>query len=471
MAGSFLHIQIDKNLKLSLSRQVYEKIRDDILMGSLQPETRLPATRRLAKELEISRNVVMGAYDQLHAEGYIESSSGSYTRVADDTHYRQYRKTPKEIKILDVEGSSCDIEFKTGVPDLALFPRTLWGKYLKNAVKFARKEELTYDQPNGHEGFRKVLADYLYKSRGIRVLPSQIVITSGATQALFLTAKILYTDGCDAVLEDPGGYGVIEILKTAGFGLNPVKTNGTGFDISRMHFTRNTRLVYVTPSHQFPMGYTMPAATRIGLLKRLQDRDIYIVEDDYDSEFRYDGSPIHPLKALDPDRVIYIGSFSKVLSPALRIGYAVVPEKLIGRFSKLKQFSDAQSPLIDQIALKNFIQDGAFENHVYKMKKSYQKKRNILISTLKETFGSGVKIYGENAGIHIVAGFENRCFDLNGKLELCHNRVRIQSVEKHVINKGDHTHQLIFGYGNLTREEIVDGINKLNRFISVPGCS
>ena len=464
MSFPYLHIQIQKQAKTPLFRQVYEKIRDDILTGSLSPGTLLPPTRRLAKELQISRNVVMAAYEQLHAEGYIEASAGSHTRVAHDTHYRQYKRNPRVDQKPDLKPARFDIAFQTGIPDLTLFPRALWGKYLKEAAMEAREDELAYDTPSGHQGLRQTLADYLYKSRGISIPADRIVITSGATQALFLTALMLYKDGCEAVIEDPGGFGVIEILRTAGYRLCPVAANGGDLDVSRIRLTPDTRLVYVTPSHQFPMGNIMPVATRISLLKCLHAKNALLVEDDYDSEFRYDGAPIHPLKALDPEQVVYVGSFSKVLSPALRIGYAVLPETLLEPFRKLKRFSDAQSPLIDQIALKNFIRDGAFEKHVYKMKKVYEKKRNVLMDSLLRAFGSSVRICGENAGLHLVAEFKDIRFDLDSGFEICHNRVLIPSVEKHTAEKGCHAHQLVFGYGNLSEDRIIRGITALNRF-------
>ncbi len=464
MTQSYLHIEINRNIGIPLSRQVYEKIRDDILLNRLVPGSRLPASRMLAKELSISRNVVMDAYDQLHSEGYIESRSGSYTRVSDDTHYRGYKSCPSPEKKINTPKTQVDVAFQTGVPDLSRFPAAQWGRYLKNAVTGAEPNDLDYYKPEGHDGFRQVLADYLYRARGIGVDPDHIVVTSGATQALFLAAQILFKPGCQALIEDPGGFGMLQILKTAGYGLDPVKNGPGGLDADDLVIKRGTRLVCVTPSHQFPMGNIMPAAARIKLLNAISGHDTYIVEDDYDSEFRYNGAPIHPLKALDPDKVIYIGSFSKVLTPALRIGYAVVPKKLLADFKNLKRFSDAGSALIEQIALKNFILDGGFERHVFKMKKIYKKKRDVLLKSLSDAFGSNVEIFGENAGLHLVARFKNMKFNLDAQCNVLHNRILIQSVEKHAIALGNHGDKLVIGYGNLTCEKIVQGITALNCF-------
>ncbi len=464
MNQSYLHIDINRNSGISLSRQVYEKIRDDILLNRLLPGSRLPASRMLAKELGISRNVVMDAYDQLHAEGYIESRAGSYTRVSDDTHYRGYKGSPSLQKKFHTSQDLVDVAFQTGVPDLSCFPAIQWGRYLKQAVSQAEPDDLDYSKPEGHDGFRQVLADYLYRARGIGVDPDHIVVTSGATQALYLAAQILFEPGCKALIEDPGGFGMLQILKTAGYALHPVKNGPGGLDADNLVIKRGTRLACVTPSHQFPMGNIMPAAARIKLLNAISGHDTYIVEDDYDSEFRYNGAPVHPLKALDPDKVIYIGSFSKVLSPALRIGYAVVPEKILDSFKNLKRFSDAGSALIEQIALKNFIRDGGFERHVFKMKKIYKKKRDILLKSLSDAFGSDVEIFGENAGLHLVARFKNMKFELDDQYNLLHNRILIPSVEKHAIAMGNHGDKLVFGYGNLTCEKIVQGISALNCF-------
>lgn len=464
MSFEFIHIYIDRKRKTSLFRQVYESIRDHILTGTLAPETRLPPTRRLAMELNISRNVVMEAYDQLHAEGYIESRQGSYTQVAADTRYPGYQLQTAAGRFQKKKDAEYDIDFRTGIPDLKLFPKTLWGTYLKKAAVQTRDSDLSYDAPEGHVEFREVLSDYLFRVKGIMANPDQIVITSGATQALSLVAGILYTDPCDAVIEDPGGFGVMKILESAGYKLNPADTGPRGIILPGIHLTPQTKMVYITPSHQFPMGSILPAAGRIELLCLIQDKDIYIVEDDYDSEFRYDGPPLHPVKALDPEKVIYIGSFSKVLSPALRIGYAVLPLSLAEKFKQKKLFSDAQSPAIEQIALKNFIKDGLFEKHVYKMKKIYKRKRDVLINVLTDEFGDTIRIYGENAGLHVVVEFLDRTLPVNSRFEVCHNKIFIHSVQKHALQKGRQTNKLIFGYGNLTEHDIIFGIRKLNKF-------
>ncbi len=464
MTSDFIQIYIERTSKTPLFRQVYEKIRDEILTGNLKPGIKLPSTRRLAKDLDVSRNVVMEAYDQLHAEGYTDSSQGSYTRVAEDTHYLKYQHPDKEKKPSVKKTIPYEIGFQTGTPDLNLFPKILWGNYLKKAVMQAKNSELTYYQPEGHYDLRYVLSKYLYRVKGLSVVPEQIVITSGATQALSLAAGVVYKDNCKAVIEEPGGYGVIQIFKNAGYGLSTAETGNKGILPSSIKLTPQTTLIYTTPSHQFPMGSILTAASRIELLRLIEGQDIFIVEDDYDSEFRYDGPPIHPIKALDPDKVIYIGSFSKVLSPALRIGYTVLPLSLIDSFKKSKQFSDAQSPMIDQIALKNFIQDGQFEKHVYKMRKVYKRKRDALINVLFDEFGDSIRIYGEKTGLHIVVRFKDITLHYNQKFEVIHNGVYIHSVEKHTLKKGHYADHLIFGYGNLSEDEIVTGIRRLNKF-------
>lgn len=468
MSSKFITIYVDRNQKTSLFRQVYEKIRDHILSGFFKPGTRLPPTRSLAKELNLSRNVVMEAYDQLHAEGYIESSQGSYTQVAKNTCYKGYSYKPPAAEKPEKKNSGCDIEFRTGIPDLNLFPRAAWGKYLKAAVMEAKDAELSYYEPEGHLGLREELSAYLYRAKGIKVDPSRIVITNGATQALSLAAGILHQDLCEAVIEDPGGYGVIQILEKAGYHLNPVRAGNKGIFSSGIKMSPHIRMIYITPSHQFPMGSILPAASRIELLDLIRDKDIYIVEDDYDSEFRYDGPPIYPVKALDPEKVIYIGSFSKVLSPALRIGYSVLPAALVGQFKQKKHFTDAQSPMMDQIALMKFIKDGLFEKHVHKMKKVYKRKRDVLVNVLLEEFKDSIRIYGENAGLHLVIEFKETTLPVNGRFEVCHNGVFIHSVEKHALEKGRHGNKLIFGYGNLSEAEIISGIRKLEKFKPCP---
>jgi GntR family transcriptional regulator/MocR family aminotransferase len=463
MPFTYLHIKIDRGAGIALSRQVYEKIRDDILLKKLLPGSCLPATRTLAKELDVSRNVILEAYDQLRAEGYIESRAGSYTSVCDNTHYARYQQPEQKRQPKKPADRTVDISFKTGLPDLSLFPRTQWSRCLKEAVRRAVPDELAYYRPQGHTGFRQVLAQYLYRARGIEVRPQQIVVTSGATQALFLAAQVLFSPGCCAVLEDPCGYGVARILKTAGYGLKAVKYQEKGYGITRQDIVDTARLVYVTPSHQFPMGRIMPAQHRISLLNAVDGKETFIVEDDYDSEFRYEGAPIHPLKALNPEKVIYLGSFSKVLSPGLRIGYAVVPPILVDKMKQLKRFSDAQSPVIDQIALQWMIQKGEFERHIFKMKKVYHRKRNTLVSELSRLFGRQVTVFGENAGLHLVAQFNNSVLHTDERYNVICNRVQVGCVEKHAVIKGDHRDKLVFGYGNLGLDEIRLGVQRLKQ--------
>ncbi len=464
MYRSYFNIYLDRNRGIPLFRQVYSKIRDEILTGHLDPGARLPATRRLAKELKISRNVVMEAYDQLHAEGYIVSRPGSYTCVANDTYYRKYKKQePLEPKINIGDHNSAIIKFQTGISDLSMFPRKLWYRYLKKAVMDAQTSAGDYYQSEGHLELRKVICDYLYRMKGFNVNPDKIVITAGATQALSLTARLLHTRNSEAIIEDPGGYGAIKILKTAGYHLKSAKTSPTGIVPSSVVLSENTKLIYLTPSHQFPMGSILPASKRIDLLHMIKNNNIFIVEDDYDSEFRYNGPPIHPLKALDPEKVIYIGTFTKVLGPAFRMGYAVLPQTLLGPFKQMKRFSSAQFPLVDQIALKNFISEGAFEKYIYKMKKNYHRKRDLLIDTLKKTFGQTIEIFGEDAGLHLVTAFKENKFEINNRSEILHNGVFIHSVEKHAIEKGNHKDKLIFGYGNVSNHDIKRGIKNLSQ--------
>ncbi len=463
MNSSYFITYLDRNSGIPLFRQVYSKIRDEILTGHLNPGSRLPATRALAKELKISRNVAIEAYEQLHAEGYIVSKPGSYTCVANDTYYRKYKKENSLKSVLEVDDGISNIEFQTGVSDLNKFPKKLWYRYLRKAVMDAQTSVGEYYQSEGHLDLRKVIANYLHRMKGFNVSPEKIVITAGATQALSLSARLIYTKHCEAIIEDPGGYGAIKILKTAGYRLKPAKTSITGIVPSSVNLSKNTKLIYLTPSHQFPMGSILPASKRIELLHMIKNRNIFIVEDDYDSEFRYNGPPIHPLKALDPEKVIYIGTFTKVLGPAFRMGYAVLPEVLLNPFKQLKRFSSAQFPLADQIALQNFISEGEFEKYIYKMKKNYQRKRDCLIHMLNKTFGETIEIFGEDAGLHLVTSFKDKKFEINERSEVLHNNVLVHSVEKHAIEKGNHKDKLIFGYGNMTVDEIKLGIKKLGQ--------
>lgn len=449
---------IRRDIDVPLYRQVYNHICNQIFQGVLKESEPLLSSRKLAEQIGVSRNVVLEAYDQLLAEGYIEARQGSYTRVA-----QGIKKVAKKIEKPDISPVLKNrtvelVDFKTGVPDVSSFPRAVWGRYLKKACDEIPDVQLGYIEPEGVYELRKTICDYLFRTRSIQVIPEDIVITSGATQGLALVSRMLFEEGAEAIVEDPSSLGTQKVIQYAGYELVPTKTDEEGIQIANLQISENTKLIYTTPSHQFPMGGILSIQRRLALLELVEDEQCYIIEDDYDGEFRYDGHPITPMRAIDDSKVIYLGSFSKVLTPALRLGYVVLPKPLVKRFKSLKLFDDVHTGTIEQWALNGFITEGHFERHLFKMQKRYKQKRNRLVCSLNRYFGDQIEIYGNQSGLHLVVRLKNWIVDEELWEDLGDDKVKIHAVEKLTLVKGCYTSYFLLGYGHLSIEEIEKGV-------------
>ncbi|MCR2806568.1 MocR-like pyridoxine biosynthesis transcription factor PdxR [Paenibacillus soyae] len=460
-----LWIPIDRSLERPLHKQVYDQVRERILGGELPPGWKLPSTRELADELRVSRNVVLGAYDQLLAEGYLDAERGSGTYVAEGA-FLEERKMIAELRNTDssedIKSSGEDvIDFRSGIPDLSAFPRKAWARLAREVWEDAPADAFGYGMPEGRRELRQALSDYLLKTRGVKCRPEQIVITSGATQALTLTAKLLTRPDDMIIIEDPITRDIQLIFQQAGARLHPVPADEQGMQSDRLPAGARPAFVFLTPSHQFPLGGTLPIQRRIQLIGYARQNGTYLVEDDYDSEFRHEGQPVSSLQGLDPERVLYIGSFSKILSPALRLGYLVLPEHLIPGCRQLKWFADLHSSSMEQIILARFIEEGGLARHIAKMKKLYRIRRDALIRCLTEAFGERVRISGQSTGLHLVASFTGADFtdELLDSLKV--GGVQLYPVEKHAATPGHHRHSLIMGYGHLSPETIQIGITRM----------
>lgn len=456
-------ITVDRSLDIPLIRQVYEQIRQRILRGDLKAGERLPPTREFALELEVSRNVIIEAYDQLLAEGYIEGRQGSGTYVSEGACLRQgsSQENLSIDKINIDQQTKSRIDFRSGIPALELFPRNIWGNLAKKVCINTDHATFGYDFPEGRLELRHVLSRYLRRTRGVHCHPDQIVITSGATQGLSLVAKLLLSPGDEVIIEDPITREIQTIFSTPGSSLYPIPVDHYGMRTKLLPRNKKPSFVFVTPSHQFPLGGTLPIQRRIQLIQFARQADCYIVEDDYDSEFRYNGSPISSLQGLDPSRVIYIGTFSKILSPALRLGYLVLPPSLVEKCKNLKWFTDLHTSSLEQLTLAHFIEERHLEHHINKMKKVYKKRRETLKRNLHAAFGSRVNILGDSTGLHLIASFDSILFSEQVLQKLDQHKVKIYPVELHTIRKDVHKDKIILGYGNLCEEDIEEGIRRL----------
>ena len=457
-----IHIQISRESHDSLSRQIYNSIKEYILSGTLKQGEKLPSSRELAKYLNVARNVVIESYEQLVDEGYARSMSGSGTYVCEKVELEK-AKTPRMAKKAEKRPQNADeISFRTGVPDLKSIPILEWAKTYKEAADSIAPDKMDYQSPFGEYELRYQLAQYLHRVRGVSTAPENILITIGAAQSFSLLCHLVPEDSY-ALVENPLSCGILHTLRSNGVQLKPMEIDNCGMLTSKLPIIP-PYLIFTTPSHQFPTGVVLPARRRIEMVQYARDNDIYIVEDDYDSEFRFDGSPIQSMQNLDPERVIYVGTFSKTLMPALRMGYMVLPDSLCARMEEAKFVADLHSPILEQLAMAKFIETGRFDRHIRRMRKRYLDRRNCLIRCLKDSFGETVSISGAEAGMHLVAAFKGVRFDEKLMREIENKGLQISPVSKHCIPSVSgisYEHSLIFGYGNTDNESIKAGINRL----------
>ena len=425
----YLAARLSKGASEPLNRQIYLHLRDAILHGVLASGTALPSSRALAESLDLGRNTVLHAYGQLEAEGYIASRAGAGTFVAklddDRPDGIPAKEAPhKAFKALSQRGETVlqnlpptfehatNAYLRPGLPDLAAFPWKQWQRILHKHQRACLPRDLGYMGGGGHPALKASLARHLALSRGVNCMPDQILITHGMQQAL-LTIALSLADGGDAVwLEDPGYMGVRLAFLAAGLEVHPVPLDAEGMRWSDA--LPSPRLIYVTPSHQYPTGAVMSLARRQALLAEATRRGAWIIEDDYDSEFRHAGRPIAALQGLDKSgRVIYLGTFSKMLFPALQLGYIVVPPDLAGSMRRLQARLMREGCYIEQAALAEFIDDGHFGAHLRHMRVVYARRQGKLRQALARELGSHyttqpadydahISLMGGAAGMHVL---------------------------------------------------------------------
>lgn len=452
-------MKLERESNISLKRQIYQTLKDQILCGDLPAGEPLPSTRVMAAELFVSRNTICDAYDMLITEGYVANHQGSPTRVATGLDVQSHQPH-NESHIPSHKKKYC-YNFRTGLPDLDLFPIYLWQQIMRRTTENLHLEDLDYSGPEGMPVLRREIAAWLFRGRGIRVLPENIFITAGATQALHLIPTLLQCRGKEIAVEDPCNRGLYETLLDAGVQIHPIPVDKDGLMpeyLSGVHVPA----IYLTPSHQFPLGGILPAYRRAELIRYARSEGAYLIEDDYDSEFRFEGDPVSPLYSMDPDRVIYVGTFSKVLFPAIRIGYVILPELLHDTWCDLRLHTDVQNSPFEQAALAELLQTRKFDRHIRSMRKVYGERRLALLEALKVTFGDTWQSWGDAAGLHLAIEFENLVFD-EKFISFCREKgLRVTSVEYHSICKGAHGNKLLLGYGHLSPQRIREGIEFLH---------
>jgi GntR family transcriptional regulator/MocR family aminotransferase len=462
---------LNRGAAIPLTVQIYEQLRGRILRQELKEGSRLPSSRELSVNIGVSRNVVLEAYDRLAAEGFLENKPQKGTYVAAGSSFERLREAeqariPTTIGETRRNTKTVAIDFRAAHPAADYFPRSIWGRLAKEVCLSAPEAVFGYMHAEGVPELRSVLVRYLLQARGVRCHPDQIVITSGATQALHLITELLPRSR-EAIIavEDPVTDEMRNIFTCAGAKVLPIPVDDKGMIPEALPVEETPDYVFVIPSHQFPLGGTLPIQRRIQLLEYARSRDCYIVEDDYDSEFTYEGVAVHSMQGLDPERVLYVGTFSKILSPALRIGYAVLPKRFIAQYRQLKWLTDRHTSALEQMILARFMEEGYFERHIRRMKKIYRKRREALVSSLNKELPEA-KILGQATGMHLVVEFPEIRFTESVLRRIELEGVQVYAVERYAICKGRYEQHIVMGYGGLSVEAIQEGVSKLKRALT-----
>jgi GntR family transcriptional regulator/MocR family aminotransferase len=392
-------------------RQVFTQIRDAIRDGRLLSGDRLPPTRELALALGVARNTVARAYDDLLAEGYIVGRVGSGSYVSPGLALPRSPGVPGNRTAAAMPGraapAALPIDFRPGIPDWDAFPRGLWHRLLGRALRSKSEELRRYGDPAGLPSLREAIGRHLAVSRGVAAPAEQVVIVNGSQQALDLIARLFLRRGDTVALEDPGYPDARRVLGGPDRRQMFVPVDGEGIDVAMLEkMTRRRaapRLLYVTPSHQFPTGAVLSLSRRLALLGWAARRNVLVVEDDYDSEFRTPGRIVESLQGLDRSRkVVYIGTFSTVLFPPLRVGYVVLPPEMAEPFARAKWLADRQTPTLEQLALTDFLQEGHFERHLRRMRRLVAARRDAMRAALRESFGDLLEVSDALVGMHVM---------------------------------------------------------------------
>ncbi|HEY2258238.1 MAG TPA: PLP-dependent aminotransferase family protein [Solirubrobacteraceae bacterium] len=452
--GPELLLKLDRSLAEPLRSQLERELREAIRSGRLAAGERLPSSRNLASELGISRGLVLECYSQLQAEGFLTSHTGSATRVAAGA------LAPVELPPRPAPGPRLAVDFRPGVPDLTSFPRTDWAWALRESCRKATPAELGYGDPRGTDGLRQVLSAYLRRVRGAVAEAERIVICAGFAQGINLVLRALAQDGIRRVaIEDPGDNDYHEISRRLGIEAVPVAIDERGIEVDALADS-GVRAVVLTPTHQFPTGVALAPERRQALVSWANDHDATIIEDDYDAEFRYDRDPVGALQGLAPDRVALIGTVSKSLAPALRIGWVVCPAGRLEAIIEDKRISDRGSPTLEQLALAALIESGRFDRHLRHMRGVYGKRRDALVDTLDE-HAPGVALHGLAAGFHGIAHLPPDA-DEPAIVEQARSRsIGIYGMSSYRPSRRSGAPQLVLGFGNLSEAAIQRGIRAI----------
>ncbi|MDB6174000.1 MAG: transcriptional regulator, GntR family with aminotransferase domain [Chthoniobacteraceae bacterium] len=468
---------------LPLFRWVYEELRAAIIEGRLKPGSRLPSTRSLSRQHGVSRGTIVSAFEQLMEEGYVETRVGSGTSISRNLPDRFFqtprsaqadaRRVPSSARLSKwalalaapfsvLPPSQISQPFQPNQPALDLFPIALWSQLAGRRLRGASPRMLTGGDPMGYGPLRAAVAAYLGSARGVKCAPEQIFIVSGTQQALDLTARLVLDPGDQVWVEDPGYPGAVAAFSSAGAKVVGVPVDSHGLDVSQgQRLAPEARLAYITPAHQFPLGVSLSLERRLALLGWAQGAGAWIFEDDYDGEYRFSGRPLPAVQGLDTTGcVIFGGSFNKMLFPALRLGYVVVPPQLVEAFSRARSQTDRFAPVLDQAILCDFITEGHFGQHIRRMREAYAERLAALHGAADGPLAGLLEIVRIQAGLQTAARLPANIPDREATIAAAALGIHVDSISNFQISRRD-INGLILGFASSPPEQIREGAKRL----------
>ena len=479
-------IAIDRKASKALHRQIYDSYRAAIVGGRLRPGQRIPSTRVLASEIAVSRFPVLNAYAQLLAEGYFESRVGAGTVVSsslpDQVTPGQPAKTPRLTTRSEPRSVARrspilpGIEampwmqnwgaFRVGQVAFDQFPLHIWSTLVARRCRGLDAHSAHYGNLMGSVALRKAITNYLKIARSVRCEAEQVMIVNGSQQALEIATRVLLNPGSRVWMEEPGYRLARDAFALNGCHLVPVPVDTEGLDVAAgIRKCRKAQAAFVSPSHQFPLGVTMSASRRLQLVDWAEHSGAWIIEDDYDSEYRFESMPIASLQGLDANaRVIYVGTFSKVLFPSLRLGYLVIPPDLVDRFHMCRRVMDLGPPTFPQEVLADFIEEGHFARHIRRMRVLYGELRRVLVNHITNDLGSMVEVVGDEAGMHLTVTLQNGHRDMEVSSRAVRQNLSLWPLSPSYL--GDALQGFILGFGATTTKEIPGAVRRLRSLLT-----
>ena len=454
-----LLLSVSRDGSQTLGAQIEDQLRRAIRGGAMQPGTRVPSTRDLARQLGVSRRIAVDAYTQLAAEGYLSLRQGVRPRVSDAP---AIARMPRTAAVAPARRARFD--FRPSVPDVSTFPRAAWLRSVREALAAITDADLGYGDPRGVEGLRSALADYLGRVRGVVAGPEHTIVTNGYTQGLGLVCHALAAAGTKRIaLEDPSN--PEDGLVAARAGLEPVAigVDAAGTRVDELE-RADADAVVLTPAHQHPTGVVLAGERRAALLAWLRDRGAIAIEDDYDAEYRYDRAAVGALQGLEPDRVVYAGSASKTLAPALRIGWLVVPPSLLQAVCHEKLLTDRGTARIEQYAFADFLTRGELDRHLRRMRARYRGRRDALVQALADALPDAT-VRGVAAGLHVTVQLPDTDSEPTVREEAHNRRIELETMSDYRPDVADRPPALVLGYAQMSEPAIRAGIQELGEAV------